>query len=107
MRETISVKSRIAMSFQRLGTGNTLCTVRKVHGVVDSTILRKIMNFCRLVRIHLYGIFVQCPSSTRSRILAQEFEVLHEIPYIVEAIDGPHILILAPIIGGEDYYCRK
>ena len=38
MRETISVESRIAMSLQRLGTGNTLCTVGEVYGVAESTI---------------------------------------------------------------------
>ena len=33
MRETILVESRIAMSLQRLRTGNILCTVGKVYGV--------------------------------------------------------------------------
>ena len=32
---------------------------------------------------------------------------MYRIPYIIGAIDGSHISILAPIIGGEDYYCRK
>jgi hypothetical protein len=32
---------------------------------------------------------------------------LHNIPYIIGAIEGPHILVLAPIIGRKDYYCRK
>ena len=32
---------------------------------------------------------------------------MHGIPYIIGAIDGSHILVLAPIIGGEDYYCMK
>ena len=32
---------------------------------------------------------------------------MHGIPYIIGAIDGSHILVLTPIIGGEDYYCRK
>ena len=41
------------------------------------------------------------------RNLAQGFEALHRISYIIGAIDGSHSLILAPIIGGEDYYCRK
>ena len=32
---------------------------------------------------------------------------MHKIPYIIGAIDGSYIFVLAPIIGGEDYYCRK
>ena len=39
MRKTISVESRVAMSLQRLGTGNTLCIVGEVYGVAVSTIL--------------------------------------------------------------------
>ena len=107
MRETISVESRIAMSLQRLGTGNTLCTVGEVYGVAESTISEIVRIFCKLVRVHLQGTFVQFPSPARFRVLAQEFEALHGIPHIIGAIDGSHIPILAPVIGGEDYYCRK
>jgi hypothetical protein len=107
MRETISVESRIAMSLQRLGTGNTLCTVGEVYAVAESTILEIVRNFCRLVRVHLQGTFVQFPNPAQFRILAQEFKALNGIPYIIEAVDGSHIPILAPVIGGEDYYCRK
>jgi hypothetical protein len=107
MKKTISVESRIAMSLQRLGIGNTLCTVGEVYGVAESTISEIIRNFYRLVGIHLQGTFVQFQSPAWFRILAQEFEALHGIPYIIGAIDGSHISILALVIGGEDYYFRK
>ena len=42
------------------------------------------------------------PSESQFRILAKGFEALHEIPYVVGAIDGSHILVLIPIYGGED-----
>ena len=95
------------MSLQRPRTKNTLCTVGEVYGVAKSTILKIIRNFCRLIRVHLQGTFVQFSSPTRFRISAQEFEALHGIPYIIGAIDGSHIPILALVIGGEYYYCRK
>ena len=38
-RNTISIERRIAMSLQRIGTGNTLCTIGLVYGVVESIIL--------------------------------------------------------------------
>jgi hypothetical protein len=43
-----------------------------------------------------------CTISKSNSVLAQEFEVLHGIPYIIGAIDGSHIPILGPIIRGED-----
>ena len=58
MRETISVESRIVMSLQRLGTGNTLCIVKEVYGVVESTISKIVRNFCRLVGVHLQWTFI-------------------------------------------------
>ena len=36
-----------------------------------------------------------------------EFESLHGIPYILGAIDGSHIPIIAPSIDHASYYCRK
>ena len=54
----------------------------------------------------MQGIFVQLPSVARSRNLAQDFEALHDVPYIIGAIDGSHILIFAHVIAEEDYYCR-
>ena len=47
---------------------------------------------------------MQFPSPTRFRVLAQEFGALHRIPHIIEAIDGTHIMIFAPLIGRNYYY---
>ena len=75
--------------------------------MVESTISKIVRNFCRLVRMHLQGIFIQFPSPARFKVLAQEFEALHGIPHIIGTIDGSHIPILAPVIGGENYHYRK
>lgn len=50
-------------------------------------------------------IFIQLPSPSWYRVLAQELEALHMILHIIGAIDGSRIPVLALIIGGEDYYC--
>jgi hypothetical protein len=41
------------------------------------------------------------------RILAKDFERLHNIHYIIGAIDNSHTPVLALVIGGKDYYCHK
>ena len=38
---------------------------------------------------------------------AEEFESLHQIPYVVGAMDGTHIPIVAPRLHAADYYNRK
>lgn len=77
--------------------------VRNVYGVAGSTISKIVQFFRKLVRLHLQGTFAQFPSPVWFRVLAEELEALHEMPRIIEAIDGYHILILAHVIGGEDY----
>jgi hypothetical protein len=81
--------------------------VGEVYGVVECTILGIVKEFCKMIRLHLQKIFIQIPNENRLRILAKEFERLNNIPYIIGAIDGSHIPVLAPVIGGEDYYYRK
>ena len=56
MRETILVESIIAMSLQRLGTGNTLCNVGEVYGVAESIISEIVRIFCKLVRVICKGL---------------------------------------------------
>ena len=36
-----------------------------------------------------------------------KFELLQEIPYVIEAIDGSHILIIAHELNSTSYYCHK
>jgi hypothetical protein len=48
LRETISVENRIAMLLQRLRSGNTLCNVGEVYGLVESIILSIVRNFYKL-----------------------------------------------------------
>ena len=101
------VQDRIAMSLHRLGSGDGLQTIGDLYGVHKSTISIVVREFCRAVRKHLQPVFVQTPSESQFRVLASRFEKLHGIPYIIGAIDGSHIPVLAPVIGGQDYYCRK
>jgi hypothetical protein len=41
------------------------------------------------------------------KIFAQEFHDLHQIPYVVWAVDRSHIPIIAPRLHEADYYNRK
>ena len=83
--------------------------VGEVHGVVKCSILGIVREFCKMVsRLHLQKIFIQIPYENRLRVLAKEFESLHNILYIIGATDDYHISVLtAQVIGEEDYYCRK
>jgi hypothetical protein len=95
------------MSLARLGTWDGLRMVEGVYGVTECTILGIVREFCKLVRLHLQKIFIQIPNKIKLRILEKYFERLHNILYIIGAIDSSHIPVLVHVIGREDYYCRK
>ena len=95
------------MSLLRLGSNDGLQTIGDLYGVHKNILLIVVREFCRAVRKHLQPVFVQTSSESQFRILASRFEKLHDIPYIIGAIDGSHNLVLAPLIGGQYYYCRK
>ena len=78
--------------------------IGEVYGVAESKISKIIKRFCRMVRLYLQKIFIQTPNKNKLRILAKGFKRLHDIPYIIGTIDASHIPVLAPVIGGEDYY---
>ena len=82
-------------------------TIGDLYGVHKNTLSIVVREFCKAVRKHLQSVFVQTPSESQFRVLASRFEKSHGIHYIIGAINGSHIHILAPLIGGQDYYCRK
>jgi hypothetical protein len=81
--------------------------VGEVYGVAEYTISQIVREFYKMVILHIQKIFIQIPKEIRFRVVAKEVERLYNILYIIEVIEVLHIHVLAPIIGGEDYYCRK
>jgi hypothetical protein len=52
-KRLFSVEKRVTMSLARLGTGDMLCMVEEVIGVVESTISEIVREFCKMVRQYL------------------------------------------------------
>ncbi len=90
-----------------LGSGNGLQLEGDIFGIAKGNILVIVTKFCHMARLHLWKTFVQFPSQNQFKDLSKEFEALHGIPHIINAIDGSQIPILTPLIEGEDYNCRK
>jgi hypothetical protein len=100
MRAAISIETRIAVSLYRWGTGNGLLLIGEVYGIAECTASCIVREFCKIVRKHLLRVLVQFLSESQFKVLTSQFEALHGIPYIVGTIDGSHILVLVPMIGG-------
>ena len=68
---------------------------------------RDVSEFCGVIKKKLLRKFINWPSPSTTERYAQEFQDLHQIPYVVEALDGSHISIVAPRLHAPDYYNRK
>jgi hypothetical protein len=108
MNQTVDVETRVAITLTRLATGNTLSTIADLYGVAESTASVIVRECCEAMKIHLKPLVFEQLNKERIEIISQEFEKLHGIPYIMGAIDGSYIPIVAPHqYEAQPYYCRK
>ena len=66
-----------------------------------------ISQFCASIKKNLLRKFINWPSPSIMERYAQEFQNLHQIPFVVGAVDGSHIPIIAPRLHAPDYYNKK
>ena len=106
-RESISVERKIAITLSRLATGNSLQMIGDLFGVGLSTTSIIVRECCKAIRIHLRPLVFKKPTLPWMKEISKGFEALHGIPFILGAIDGSHIPILAPSHDPVAYYCHK
>ncbi len=80
---------------------------REVYGIAESTTSIIVRKFCVTIIKHLKPLVI--PKSTRNKIkkITIGFEHLHGNPYILGAMDGSHVPIIAPKVDPKSYYCWK
>ena len=66
-----------------------------------------VSQFCLAMKSLLLKRFIRWPSTAVMDKLAEEFQGIHQIPYVVGAVDGLHIPIVSPRLHAADYYNRK
>jgi hypothetical protein len=72
--------------------------------MVESITSIIIKDFCATIRKHLKHLVIEILTSIIRR-MAYEFEELQGTPYIFGAVNGNHILIIAPLTNPTSYYC--
>ena len=107
MTKSIDVQTRVAVTLSRLATGNTLSMIGDLYGIAQSTTSIIVRECCKAIKKHLLPRVIEKLSPQNMKTRAAEFESLQGIPYIIGAIDGSHIPIIAPSRDSPEYYCRK
>ena len=107
LRLAIPVQVKVAVSITRLASGNSMQCIADLYRIGLSSSQLVVSQFCSAVKTHLLRKFIKCPTPAIMERYTQEFQELHGIPYVVGAVDGSHIPIVASRLHAADYYNRK
>jgi len=78
-----------------------------MYGIVKGMAFILMIEFCATIKKHLKPLII--PKLTRNKIkyISASLSSLHKIPYILNAINRNHIVIIAPKIYPKSYYYCK
>ena len=107
LRLAIPVQVKVVVSISRLATGNSMQYIADLYKIGLSSSQRAVSEFCGAMKKNMLRKFISWPSPSTMERYAQEFQDLQQIPYVVGAVDGSHIPIVAPRLPSPDYYNRK
>ena len=107
MRSAIPVQVKVAVAISRLATGNSMQSLADLYRIGLSSSQLAVSQFCLAMKSLLLKKFIRWPSTAVMDKLAEEFQGIHQIPYVVGVVDGSHIPIVAPRLHAADYYNRK
>jgi hypothetical protein len=101
------MKVIVTMILTKLGSGNSLQICGEVYGIAESMASIILREFCVANRKHLKPLVI--PKLTKNKIkeITTCFECLYKIPYILGAINGGHVPIIAPSVDPKSCYCHK
>ncbi len=95
------------MAFTQLGNGLFLQMCGEVYGIAKSTTSIIVRKFYSTIKKHLKPLVIPKLIRDKMKEIIIGFESLHAIPYILGAIDGSHIAIVAFEVNPKSYYCQK
>jgi hypothetical protein len=107
MRLAIPLQTRVALSLNRLCTGNSLRGCAEIYGIHESSASIIVREFCMAIERYLKPLVIEKQTATTLKRISAKFEELRGIPYVIGAVDGSHIPIIAPPIDPTSYYYRK
>ncbi|OAE32235.1 hypothetical protein AXG93_1089s1000 [Marchantia polymorpha subsp. ruderalis] len=103
MRSAIPVQVKVTVSISRLATSNSMQSIADLFRIGQQAV----NQFTHAVKLLLLKRFIRWPSTTTMDKFAREFEDIHGIPYVVDAVDDSHIPNVALSLHAADYYNRK
>ena len=107
MRLAIRVEVKVVVAIFRLATSNSMQCIADLYRIGLSSSQLVVSQFCGAIKKNLLRKFINWPSPSTMDRYVHEFQDLQQISYVVEAVDGSHILIVAHRLHVLDYYNCK
>ena len=79
----------------------------EIYGIAKSTVSIIVREFYAAVEKHLKPLVIEKQNASSMQRISSEFEALKGIPFVIGAMNGSHIPIIAPNLDPISYYCRK
>ena len=93
MRLAVPVQVKVAVSIARLATGSSMQSIADLYKIGLSTSQLAVSEFSGAMKSVLLRKFLRWPSASVMDKFAQEFQALHNIPYVVGPWMGPTFLL--------------
>ena len=87
-RACIPLRNRVALSLNRLSSGNSLRGCAETYGIHESTASIIVKEFCAAIEKHLKPLVIEKQSKTTLSRIATKFEELRGLRYVIGVIDG-------------------
>ncbi|MCO5595739.1 hypothetical protein L7F22_049786 [Adiantum nelumboides] len=106
--KAILIEKRVCVALHRLASRSNLQVIVDLYEISTSAAQKIVIDFSEaMLSSRLHDLYIKWPSLERMQSLAREFEAIQGIPYVIGAMDGSHIPIIAPRAQHEDYFNRK
>lgn len=107
MRVAILVHMKVVVSISRLAIGNFMQCIADLYKIGFSSNQLGVSQIYVVIKIIFFQKIIKWSSSTIMDRYVQEFQDLHQILYVVGAVDGSHTLIVASRLHVAENYNRK
>ena len=106
-RQAISVRKRVAVALWRMATNSDYRTIGHLFGISKASVCLIADEFCNAVVDILQPKYIKIPVDEELDRVVNDFKYKWGFPQCVDAIDGSHIPVKAPIEFHADYYNQK
>ncbi|KAG5860736.1 hypothetical protein JTB14_038441 [Gonioctena quinquepunctata] len=108
MRESISARDKLTITLRFLATGESYRSLMYTFRMADSTISLFVPEVCRAIYNSLKEEYLQVPRTAAEWLnISKELNDLWNLPNIIGAIDGKHVVFSAPKSAGSIFFNYK